>query len=55
VTALRILCPLAALLSAVGLSAIAPRRAPLLYLGPAACTLALLALPALYVATIWSH
>ncbi len=47
--------PIAALLSAVGLHAIAPRRAPLLYLGPAACTVLLLALPALYIAAIWSH
>lgn len=47
--------PLAALLSAVGLHAIAPRRAPLAYLGPAACTVLLLALPAVYVAMIWSH
>lgn len=47
--------PLAALLGAVGLHALAPRRAPLLYLGPAACTVLLLALPIAYVATIWSH
>ncbi|MFF0138524.1 hypothetical protein ACFYRN_19040 [Streptomyces sp. NPDC005227] len=47
--------PMAALLAAVGLHSIAPRRAPLLYLGPAACTAALIALPALYIATIWSH
>lgn len=47
--------PIAALLSAVGLHAIAPRRAPLLYLGPAACTVLLLAVPLVYVATIWSH
>lgn len=52
---IRVLCPLAALLAAVGLHSIAPRRAPLLYLGPAACTVILLALPTLYVATIWSH
>lgn len=49
------LWPIAMLLSAVGLHAIAPRRAPLLYLGPAACTVALIALPATYVATLWSH
>jgi len=55
VTALRVLCPLAAVLAAVGLHAVAPRRAPLLYLGPAACTVILLALPIAYVATIWSH
>lgn len=47
--------PLAALLGAVGLHAIAPRRAPLLYLGPAACTVALIGLATVYVATIWSH
>jgi hypothetical protein len=47
--------PTAALLSAVGLRALAPRRAPLLYLGPAACTVILLALPIAYIATIWSR
>lgn len=52
---IRIICPLAALLAAAGLHAIAPRRTPLLYLGPAACTVLLLALPVVYVATIWSH
>lgn len=45
----------AALLSAVGLHALAPRRAPGLYLWPAACTVLLLALPIAYVAIIWSH
>lgn len=50
-----LLWPLAALLSAAGLFTLAPRRAPLIYLGPAACTVLLLALPAVYVATIWSH
>lgn len=50
-----ILWPLAALLGAAGLHAIAPRRAPLLYLGPAVTTVLLLALPLVYVATIWSH
>jgi len=49
------LWPLAALLSAAALHAIAPRRAPLFYLGPAATTVILLALPVVYVATIWSH
>ena len=49
------LWPMAALLAAVGLHAVAPRRAPLLYLGPAACTVLLLALPIAYIATIWSH
>ena len=47
--------PLAALLAAVGLYSIAPRRTPLLYLGPATFTLAVLAAASLYVATIWSH
>ena len=47
--------PVAALLGAAGLHAIAPRRAPLLYLGPAACTVAVLALATLYGAAIWSH
>lgn len=50
-----VIWPLAALLGAAGLHAIAPRRAPLLYLGPAAATVILLALPIAYVATIWSH
>lgn len=50
-----ILWPAAALLAAVVLHAIAPRRAPLTYLGPAATTVLLLALPVVYVATIWSH
>ncbi|WP_328846135.1 hypothetical protein [Streptomyces sp. NBC_00258] len=39
-----IVFPLAALLGAVGLRVIAPRRAPGMYLAPAACTVALLAL-----------
>jgi hypothetical protein len=47
-------CPIAALLAAAGLHALAPRRAPLLYLGPAACTVALIALAAAYTAAIWS-
>ncbi|RPE40248.1 hypothetical protein EDD90_3284 [Streptomyces sp. Ag109_O5-1] len=47
--------PLAALLGAAGLHAIAPRRAPLLYLGPAACTVALITLAVAYVAAVWSH
>ncbi|WP_157876998.1 hypothetical protein [Streptomyces graminilatus] len=46
--------PIAAFLSAVGLHALAPRRTPLLYLGPAACTLALITLAAAYVAAVWS-
>lgn len=49
------LWPIAAFLAAVGLHSIAPRRAPLLYLGPAATTVLLLALPIAYIATIWSH
>lgn len=49
------LCPIAALLAAVGLHHLAPRRASGLYLWPATCTVLLLALPTLYVATIWSH
>lgn len=47
--------PVAACLGAAGLHALAHRRAPLLYLGPAACTVAVLALATVYVATIWSH
>lgn len=50
-----VLWPIAALLSAVGLHAIAPRRAPLLYLGPATCTVALITIAVLYVTAIWSH
>lgn len=46
---------MAALLGAAGLHAIAPRRAPGLYLAPAARTVALVALAAAYVAAIWSH
>lgn len=47
--------PLAALLGAACLHAIAPRRAQFLYLGPAVCTVALLTLATVYVAVIWSH
>ena len=47
--------PLAALLGAACLHAIAPRRAPGLYLAPAVCTLALITIAVAYVATIWSH
>jgi hypothetical protein len=50
-----ILWPAAMLLGAAGLHAIAPRRDPLLYLGPAARTVALIAVAMVYVATIWSH
>ncbi|MGY1498562.1 hypothetical protein ACW4TU_18515 [Streptomyces sp. QTS52] len=46
--------PIAMFLSAIGLHALAPRRAPLLYLGPAACTVALVTLAAAYVAAVWS-
>jgi hypothetical protein len=49
------LWPIAALLAAVGLHTIAPRRAPFAYLGPAACTTALIAMGTAYVAAIWSH
>ncbi|MFG3090665.1 hypothetical protein ACGGAI_23875 [Streptomyces antibioticus] len=49
-----VIWPTAAFLAAVGLHLIAPRRAPLAYLGPAACTVLLLTIPTLYVATIWS-
>lgn len=48
-----LLWPLAALASALGLRALAPRRAPGLYLGPAVCTALLLALPAIYVAALF--
>ncbi|MCI3271411.1 hypothetical protein [Streptomyces cylindrosporus] len=50
-----ILWPVLAALSAAGLLAIAPRRAPLLYLGPAACTVALITLAVAYAAADWSH
>ena len=47
------LWPIAAFLAAVGLYSIAPRRAPLLYLGPATCTVAFtLALAALAAAIL---
>lgn len=48
-----IVWPLAMLLGALGLRAIAPRRAPGLYLAPAACTVALLALAAAYVVAVF--
>lgn len=50
-----ILWPLAALLSAAGLRALAPRRAPGLYLGPAVCTVAVTTIAAVYVAAVWSN
>jgi hypothetical protein len=46
---------MAALLGAAGLHAIAPRRAPGLYIAPAARTVALITAAVLYVAIIWSH
>lgn len=48
------LWPIAAFLAAIGLHQVAPRRAPLLYLGPAFCTTALIAIATAYVAAIWS-
>ncbi|MEV6833509.1 hypothetical protein AB0N17_03090 [Streptomyces sp. NPDC051133] len=46
----------AAVLGAAALlHAVAPRRTPLLYLGPAARTAALIAAATAYVAIIWSH
>ncbi len=50
-----IIWPVAALLGAVGLHAIAPRHTPGLYLRPAACTVALIATAAAFIAAIWSH
>jgi len=50
-----LLWPIAALLGAAGLYAVAPRRAPLAYLGPAAATVALIALPITYIATTWGR
>lgn len=50
-----IIWPTIALLAAVGLHAIAPRRAPGLYLLPAARTVALITAATVYVAAIWSH
>ena len=41
--------------AAVLLHALAPRRAPLLYLGPAARTVALISIATVYVAIIWSR
>jgi hypothetical protein len=51
----RAIWPLLAVLSAAGLYAVAPRRAPLLYLGPAACTVAFITLAVASVAAVWSH
>ncbi|SDM46903.1 hypothetical protein SAMN04487981_101621 [Streptomyces sp. cf386] len=50
-----IVWPVIAAIGAAGLLAVAPRRAPLLYLGPAACTVALITLAVTYVAAVWSH
>jgi hypothetical protein len=50
-----LLWPIAAVLGAAGLCVIAPRRAPLLYLGPAVCTVTLITLAAASVAAVWSH
>lgn len=47
--------PTVALVAAFGLRALAPRRAPGLYLAPAVCTVAVLTIAAAYVATVWSH
>lgn len=48
-----IVWPLAMLLGAVGLRVIAPRRAPVRYLAPVACTVALIALAAAYVVAVF--
>jgi hypothetical protein len=45
---------MAAILAAVGLHSRAPRRAPLLYLGPAAGTVLLITLATASVVAIWS-
>ncbi|MBZ6258845.1 hypothetical protein KVH22_25350 [Streptomyces olivaceus] len=50
-----VLWPLAALLAALGLRALAPRRAPGLYLGPAVCTVTVLFIAVAYTAAVWSH
>lgn len=50
-----IVWPLAALLGAAGLRAVAPRRARGLYLGPATLTVAVITLAAVYVAAVWSN
>ncbi|MEU6497552.1 hypothetical protein ABZ890_45605 [Streptomyces sp. NPDC046984] len=47
--------PMAALLGAIGLHALAPRRAAGLYLGPAARTVAVITAATLFVTAIWSH
>lgn len=49
---LAILWPFATLIAAVGLFAIAPRRAPGLYLWPVSCTTAFICLLAALAATV---
>lgn len=49
------LCLTLAVLAAVGLHRLAPHRDPGRYLWPAFSTVILLALPTVYVASIWSH
>lgn len=46
------LWPIAAILAAVGLHSVAPRRAPLIYLGPAAGTAVFICLCAAFAATV---
>ncbi|NUO43754.1 MAG: hypothetical protein HOV82_17160 [Streptomyces sp.] len=50
-----IVWPLSMVLAAAGLCVVAPRRAPLLYLGPVTCTVAFITLAAASVAAVWSH
>lgn len=54
-TVLAVLAVAAVLGAGAVLHALAPRRAPLLYLGPAARTVAVITAATLYVAIIWSH
>ncbi|MEU8555944.1 hypothetical protein AB0C80_18410 [Streptomyces anthocyanicus] len=49
------LWPLAAILAALGLRVLAPRRAPGLFLGPAACTVTVLFIAVAYTTAVWSH
>lgn len=51
---IRLIWPLAVLVGAVGLRAMAPRQAPLLYLGPAAGTVLLITLATASVVALWS-
>jgi hypothetical protein len=55
VTALAVLAVAAVAVASFLLYAVAPRRAPLFYLGPAARTVAVITAATLYVAIIWSH